>query len=1060
MKKLLFLPIILSFSILGAAAQITGSVTNSADGKPLSGVSISVKHKSISTTTNKSGAFAIGAVLSDTLHITHIGYKELYLPVVTPAALHIMLTTDTLALQEVFVNTGFQQLPRERATGSFTFIDNKTLNLQVGTTILDRLNGIASGVLFDPSRYKTDNKKLDFNVRGLSTINGNQDPLIILDNFPYEGDLASINPNDVDNISILRDAAAASIWGSRAGNGVIVITTKKGKFNQPLRVEFNANVVVTGSPDLYYLPQINSADYIDVEKMLFDNGYVSGLSHLGISPAIKIFQQQKDGLISEAEATTAINQLKAHDAREDYNRYLYQHAVLQQYAVNLRGGSETLAWLVSAGYDRNIGSLSEKNDRLTLRMENSYRPSSKITIQLGALYIATNSLSGKPGYSDITINYRHIPYLSLADAAGNALPVPVQYRDEFTDTAGGGYLLDWKYYPLEDYKHNRIATNGGSLLANIGLQYQLFKGMSFDVRYNYQRQQTNTDNIADLQSYYTRNLINDFSQVDYNTGIINYIVPSGAILSRNQSVVQAHNGRAQFSYNNNFGGSFENHSLSVIAGAELRQTRITGNGQTLYGYDENILTTGTVDYKTAYPTFSGALSYIPDGISLSESLNRYVSFYGNASWTLKGKYTLSGSARRDASNLFGVSTNDKWKPFWSGGAAWNIASENFYHALWLPQLRLRTSFGYSGTVDPSKSAVTVLETVGNNRFSGLPGLRVAQFANSALRWEKVATTNIGLDFALKNARLSGTIEWYNKKGIDLFGPSPVDYTAGLASKTIVRNIADMQARGMDINLNWRIFDKKFRWNTGFLLSLYRDKTTSYYMPEGAIYAPTGGREVSPLTGKPLHAILSYAFAGLDPQTGDPQGYLNKTLSKDYYGIYAAAKSPDSLLYNGTASPRYYGALSNSITWKGFSIFFNITYKLGYYFRRESISYEQLYSSGIGHGDFAKRWQQPGDENHTNIPSLQYPLDYYRDAFFLSSNVTVSRADHIRLQFVNLSYELAESLLGKTGWQSLQLYLNASNLGVLWKANKNGLDPDYPTSIPASRTWAIGLRANF
>src|SRR6185437_11735787 len=153
------------------------------------------------------------------------------------------------------------------------YIDNKTLSLQAGTNILDRLNGVASGILFDYSKNTSDNKKLNFNVRGLSTINGPQDPLIVVDNFPYEGDINNINPNNVESITILKDAAAASIWGTRAGNGVIVITTKKGKFGEPLKIGFNSNMIVQQKPDLYYLPQLSTADYIGMEQFLFNQGY-------------------------------------------------------------------------------------------------------------------------------------------------------------------------------------------------------------------------------------------------------------------------------------------------------------------------------------------------------------------------------------------------------------------------------------------------------------------------------------------------------------------------------------------------------------------------------------------------------------------------------------------------------------------------------------------------------------------------------------------------------------------------------------------------------------------
>lgn len=1059
MKQLLLMSLLLSFWITVAWGQnISGTIRDAESGLAIAGVTISVKHQSLQTTSNPDGSFTIEASMKDTLLITHVGYTLQELPLLSASfPLRIVLEPDARTLENVVVSTGFQQVPKERSTGSFEFIDNKTLNLQVGSGIIDRLNGVASGVLFDPTKYPNENRKLGFNVRGLSTINGSQDPLVILDNFPYEGALSSINPNDIESISILRDAAAASIWGSRAGNGVIVITTKKGKFSQPTRIEWNSNILVTEKPDLYYTPRISSSDYIDVEKMLFENGYVTGLTHFGVTPAVVILQKQKDGLLSQSEADAALNVLRSQDQRQSFDQHIYRPAVMQQYALGLRGGNTNLAWTLSAGYDKSLGNLAETSDRLTLRMENAYKPTANLTITLGAFYVNSSAVSGRPAYNSLRINYRQVPYLTLTDASGNPAAVPIHYRDEFTDTAGAGHLLDWKYYPLTDDQYHRTRTRSNNLLANLGVQYQFFKGLSLDLRYNYQWEQAATRNLASPESYYARNLINDFSQVDYNSGTVTYPVPMGSILNLSNTGVASHNGRAQLNYTANFG----QHSIAAIAGAEIRETRTNADARIIYGYDENTLTTANMDFRTLYPSLSsGGSAYIPNGQSFSERVNRYTSFFGNLAWTFRERYTLSGSLRRDASNLFGLATNEKWSPFWSAGAAWNILREDFLSSRMLSTLKLRASFGYSGTVDPSKSAVTVMQYVMNDSYSGLPGSLVTQFANSELRWEKVSTTNIGLDFGLFDQRISGSLEWYRKNGIDLFGPSPIDYTAGLMSNTVIRNIANMTASGMDLNFRFRPLSGSFQWYPGLILSIYKDKTTDYFMPEGSLFFPTSGGSISPLVGKPLNAILSYRFGGLDPENGDPLGYLNKAISKDYGSIAYTANSADSLVYNGSSTPRIFGAFSNSFQWKGFSLSVNITYKLGHYFRRSTIGYEQLFNQGNGHGDFAKRWQQPGDEAHTSVPSMVFPTVWGRDGFYQSSDITVSKADHIRLQFINLSYDFKESLFKKGPFRSLQLYMNASNLGLLWKANNAGIDPDYNDVIPPSRTWAIGLRAEF
>lgn len=515
--------------------------------------------------------------------------------------------------------------------------------------------------------------------------------------------------------------------------------------------------------------------------------------------------------------------------------------------------------------------------------------------------------------------------------------------------------------------------------------------------------------------------------------------------------------RAQLDFNH----SWKHHFVTGMLGAETREVRNNRSNNTIYGYNKDLLIASNIDFLNAYPSYiTGYTSYIPNGLSFSETLNRFVSYYGNAAYSYNGKYTFSASARKDASNLFGVNVNDKWKPFWSAGAAWDISKENYYRVSWLPFLKLRTTYGVSGNVDQSKSAVTVLQYIGTNSASNLPDAFVTQYSNPYLTWEKVHTLNIGIDFASLHQIISGSLEYYIKNGSNLFGPSPLDYTAGLNDISIIKNVADMQAKGVDLSLQTININKKLRWSSNLLLSHYTNKTVSYYAPPGFIYRPGYGGSISPVVGKPLYAIFSYNMAGLDPQTGDPIGYLGKELSKDYNSIINSVTNPDSLLYNGPATPRWYGSLGNTFAWKGFSLTVNITFKLGYYFRKQSIAYNILFSNGTGNSDFSKRWQNPGDEKITTVPSIVYPVISGRDDFYLQSQNTVDKADQVRLQFINLNYNLSDLLPIEKILKSIQVYMNASNLGILWRANKDGIDPEYPSSILPSPIYTFGIRTNF
>lgn len=1039
---------------------ITGFVMADSILVPLSGATIQVKGTDISTTTDNAGRFRIRVLQQRaTLIISYVEYntKQVQVNERSRFPLNVSLTKTLGQMDEInIVSTGYESLPKERVTGSFTKVSNAMLNQQTGPFILDRLKGVASGMLFE---NKEDGP--GYMIRGLSTIQGPKNPLIIVDNFPYEGNINNINPNDVEDITILKDAAAASIWGTRAGNGVIVITTKKGRFNQPARLSVNSNLIVVQKPDLFSLPQISSEDYVDMEQFLFSKGYYDALlnnpSYPAVTPAVEILNSERSGVITGAEAEAQLQKLKMVDTRKEYEKYFYQQAIYQQYALNITGGSNTLGYLISGGYDRNISELDAKYNRLSIRTENTYKPTRNIQINAGISFTSTNTKNGKSAYQDLLVAGRKVPYISLADAQGNALPVAQQFREGYTDTAGGGYLLNWKYYPLDDYKYLNMRTTTQSLLGTLALQYEIIKGLTIDLRYQYERQQANRENIYNINSYSTRDIINRYTIVNWDEGTVENIIPLGSVLDYSNDVVAVNNARGQITFNKTWG----KHAVSTIGGGELRQIHKTEHSNTLYGYNDDILTTANLDFVNAYPNYSGGYSTIPNGLTLNDQLNNFLSVYGNAAYTYDERYIISGSLRRDASNLFGLKTNEKWTPLWSVGAGWNISKETFYAAKWLPYLKLRVTYGYSGNVDQSKSAVTTLRYTTTGLYTNFQQAVINQFTNPTLRWEKIGCFNIGLDFKTNDQLLTGSIEFYKKRGIDLFGSTLIDYTAGLATNVLIKNVANMAGKGIDITLQTKDLGRIFKWNGLLLLNYNTNKTTRYYRSgnRASIFVSNGNR-ISPLEGKPLYAVVSYAWGGLDPADGSPRGYLNKELSKDYNSITGTGTTLDELIYSGPALPKYFGAFINTFSWKGLSVNVNIAYKLGYYFREQSIDYSSLIFSGIGHPDYINRWQKAGDELKTSVPSFTYPLQGNRDAFYLNSTATVEKADHVRLQYINCSYSFPWLPNKVRALKSIQLYFNMANLGILWQANNKGIDPEYQSSIPPSKTFTIGFKLEF
>lgn len=1048
---------------------IKGRVVDSETGRAVTQATIishSTKHAIV---TDDNGNFQIECKAGDTLKVSHVSYITRFIPIPTMNnILSIKLIHANVLLEDVTINTGYQKLKPNEVNGSYVVIDNKMLNQQTGTNILDRLNGVTSSLLFNVGKQNNNpQNNTNISIRGLSTINGPLDPLIVVDNFIYDGDINNINPNDVESVTVLKDAAATSIWGARAGNGVIVITTKKGKFNEKLSVDFNSSVTISDKPDLYYLPQISSSDYIDLEEFLFNKGffnkYFTSNSRPAIPQAVMVFNERKNGLISEKDSATQIDMLKQIDSREAFSKYYYVEGVTQQYSLGLHGGSKSLSYILSGSFNKGMGNLRDKNEKINLRFENTFRPVKNLIFNAGAYYTNSNNRTGLPEYKTlITLNGNmQVPYLSLAGPNGEPIAVPHSYNTDYIDTAVAGHLFDWGYYPLDEYHHYFTETNTEELLGHVGLQYHIIDGLDVSLQYQYQKQMTENNTTADTASYYARNLINTFSQLNRATGIVTYIIPVGGIMTKSFNTLNSYNFRGQLNLAKTYGDQY----INVLAGMEVRDQWTSGISAMYYGYNSDPLTYNTnMDFVTRYPNFlTGGTSTIPETSMMTGTENRFISLFSNASYIYKKRYILTGSMRKDGSNIFGADANDRWKPLYSFGGGWVLSSEDFYHISWLPYLKFSLTYGVSGNVDLSKSAQPVAIALINN-LTGLNIQQINTLNNPSLSWEHAYQTNLKMDFVMLKNRLSGIIEYYKKRGTDLYAPTPYDYTTWGGSATIVANVADMKGHGIDLALRSLNINSALKWTTNFLFNYNTNKTTSYFTPASNTVASFlgNGTIITPVIGKPLYAIAAYKWGGLD-KNGNPQGYLNDTLSEDYNGItrspFNEGLSGGSFVYIGSATPVIYGSILNEFILNRFSLSFNITYKLGYYLIKPSLNYSTLVNGGYGGADFDKRWQQPGDETKTDVPSFIYPVNSARESLYVGSTQNVIKGDHIRLQFLNIAYTFPGNK-NELPFKNLQFYFNASNLGILWRANNAKIDPDFVNSIPNPKTYTIGLRANF
>ncbi|MGF1924243.1 MAG: TonB-dependent receptor plug domain-containing protein, partial [Bacteroidia bacterium] len=418
----------------------------------LAGASVSVLNQH-TTNTDSSGNFTIKLKPGNhSFTFSHVGYfeqKKLILIDNKTGSISIVLETNPMQLQEVEISTGYQKIPKERATGSFEFVNQQALEKIVSTNVIDRLQHMVAGLIFNKDATVA-NGSSEISIRGQNTIFANTKPLVVIDNFPYDGDLSNINPNDVESITVLKDAAAASIWGARAGNGVIVITTKRGKYNQDLRINFNANVSAIERPDQFYQSRMSSADVIDIEKTLFEKGFYRSkeisVNNVALSPVVELLIAKRDGKLSADAADAAIARYSLLDNRSDINKYLYRNGVNNQYALSINGGSAVSNFFISIGHDQNASSLAG-NDyrRTTLNLNHNYSLfNGKLELSTGFIFNRSHTQSKNPGTKALTIDNFPLSYLMLADPMGNPLSI-AKYRQSFTDQAFSRGLLDWEY---------------------------------------------------------------------------------------------------------------------------------------------------------------------------------------------------------------------------------------------------------------------------------------------------------------------------------------------------------------------------------------------------------------------------------------------------------------------------------------------------------------------------------------------------------------------------------------------------------------------------------------
>ena len=1096
---------------MAQAVPVKGKVVDE-NGEPLPGVSVVLKGTTTGVATDINGEFTLlipnpdGAVLV----FSFVGMKTVELPIVTDRPMNVTLETDTEQMDEVVV-TGYQTISRERATGAYAIIDTKMLEQKPTANLSEALNGLVPGLAVQSSSVDGD---LRFIIRGQGTLQTDQadrDPLIVVDGFPISGysdsndPFNTINPNDVESVTVLKDAAATSIYGARAANGVIVITTKKGKEGNKLDITADAYWSVSSRPDLDYLFNMASAEsQFRYEELM--NNYepinLTGYSDPYLTPSARqrylsapyamLFERNR-GNLSEADYNTRKQELIDIANRgvweDDLQEYIFRRMVHQQYNVALRGATERLNYAFSASFDEEKSYLQgNKDQRVLLNLNSSAKLTKNLIFDLSIN--TTFSKEWDNGTSIAEITEWLSPWSRLVDDEGNFMHVPTAstiYEPVYELEYAGKTPADWTYNPVPDREHVSDVAKTMNYRIQGSFNYNTSWGLNLSVKGQYEQRRYTRHEYYDPESFYVRNLYNTYSTLNGATGLYVTYFPTGGIFTDSGNAYEAYTVRGQADYNGIFGA----HALNVLVGTEIisATTEVTP-AITRYGYNEytnSVLT--SPDYVTYQNNIFGVWSRLPfeELGTLSTLEDRFFSVYANAAYTYNEKYSLTASFRTDASNFQSESQRDKFSPFWSVGASWLISHEGFMSSVdWVNQLKLRASVGIAGVAagKSGTSSVTTLQVwPGDVVFSANePFNTVAARGNETLTWEKSRTFNVGVDAALFGNKLSGSIEFYNKYSYDVLSRATVPaISQGVSSLTF--NNAAILNRGVELSLSSNLLIAgDLRWNGMLNYAFNHNEVKKFDLTTSFPAMNPGFVEDYPVD----------LICALKPVGYTPEGYVilqGKDGTQDIILDYETSHCTEQILRNegqtiddnnwvyyvGSQTPKSNLSFSNTFSWKGLTLSFMLTGRFGYYVYRNDL-FEAAFTGSAHYSkqlDNSFRVYDEGYANQTDYSALPlynddnyvgfqrawgYTYTYNASIMFEDQYI---KGDHIRLNEIYLGYDLPASVLDRQGvFSRVNLYARASNLGLIWSANGE-MDPDYTVgSLKPLPTFMFGLKLGF
>ena len=1080
----------------GARTRTVSGVVKDDTGEPLPGVSICIDDSKVCTITDVNGFYTLKVPANACdLKYSFVGMDN--------AIVHLrqgnghmnqdVTMTSSAQLEEVIV-TGYQDISKPKMTGAVTTITADKLDDRYTTNIVSNLEGRVAGL----STYGGEMK-----IRGTSSLYAETSPLIVIDGVPVETKISDINPYDIESINVLKDAAATAIYGARASNGIIIITTKNAKRKGKIDIDFSANLTIWEKKNVDYHDNfyMNAEEQVDVESKYYDWFYfthdpederfkqqsaieqtAAGIAQGGkVSPLNWAYYQKALGNWTESQLNQEKERLKKNNFAKEFADAVYKQQVMQQYNLSLRSSSEKFQSNLTLNFSHdNDGIINAGTKNFNVNYKGSYDVAKWLTARFTVNGIFNRQQSMGYDYSIQNDNPWYFPaYESLYDSDGKMKKM-YGWMDgnSYWDYAPEG-LDDLGSYLTDRYYDNTQLTKRQHMRYHGDLLFKIIKGLTVETQFIYETDHQNVSWYANPQSHVARVIRNAF--VDYQNGQLVYNTPKTGGLRRDTNTDgQYWTWRGQVNYSNTFG----KHSIVALAGLEFRETKTWGSNTLMLGYDDQLQSSSTqsvnfdilskmenspyyqagVSGYGSYPAGQFAWDPYIDGSlqPVIETLHRYGSGYANATYTYDDRYNIFGSFRKDYADIYGLNTKYRGRPLWSVGAGWLIHNEAFMKDVkWVDFLKLRFSYGVTGNIYQGATSYMTATSSDVNEINNLPYGKIQSPANPNLRWEKSITTNIGIDFSFFNNRLRGALDYYNKVGKDIFAQRQIDPTSGFTSMVV--NTASMKNNGVELSLTYDWFRapsrEAFAWTTNFTFAYNKNKVTDVENP-----ALTAWQLIdNPYkTGYPTSALWSYQFAGISGEAGI-EGMTLYYIEPGEDGTPTTTTAPSGrstsvLVYSGQSEPKVVMGMDNSFRWKGFSLSILMAYYGGHKMRAIPFDETFAFSYSPVASYFLDAWDAETNPN-SDIPGVGRYASTAIGSETRFVDRSVYNASFLKIRNIVLGYDLPNEWIRHLGMNRVGIRFQIDNPKALWTANKVNVDPEtLGLRLPSS--FIFGLNVNF